>query len=704
MSARYSVTPEDEFFQSLNESLQTEYDSHMMSYFISDLIAAINTLEYNADDGFLSDTDEDFCFTPPFSKTHTFSESSERDKPSAEASTNSQNLSVADIFADFQNDQEAIRMDLNCPEKEIILELQSDVDSLGNNSCCSDIFAEFEDEVEIMDSDVDSPNSVSEHVNDVQLRENGVRDTQNAEETTSATKSSNISAPRIDQEAEEPCDEVMKEDTVRNKSSAPGAPATYVARIEYPRTINYEIETPQIEHPACQAVFTESTVSETQEQGYSTSDTSFRGFLPVEISPQSYFRSTEHTDPNLTFCEEFYTFHSAPPGRDIDINTTFCEEYEATNNFSPVMLTAVSNARRGRDSDVNTTFCEEYESVNNFFPDGNSTQATNFNFEEVYLQCCLEGQNANRNTNSSQNIRGQYFITEIEKLVLRLQNDLKRGVKLTITVPYRISWDNCMFIDKRVKLQPLSDGRTRTIQSRSRIAMILYVASFVYTLLINNTTCTKREIYYSDPSFLQSQAKVDSVVKDICLILDATPWEIGIFSCSKGLIAGSIKITFEDDKTLDVENVEGGVLLPQHTMNIKKVETLAKFVLLVEKHTIYEKLLTENFLTRLKPCILITGKGYPDTNTRYILKKIWDDCKCPIYALVDADPYGIEIMLSCRHGSLNMSYCDLAIPSINWIGVLPSEIKKYKLKSLQLTNEDCIRLDGKLYKKQKLKL
>lgn len=42
------------------------------------------------------------------------------------------------------------------------------------------------------------------------------------------------------------------------------------------------------------------------------------------------------------------------------------------------------------------------------------------------------------------------------------------------------------------------------------------------------------------------------------------------------------------------------------TTTIKKVETTAKFVLLVEKHTVYQKLLTDNILIRMNPCILIT--------------------------------------------------------------------------------------------------
>lgn len=49
-----------------------------------------------------------------------------------------------------------------------------------------------------------------------------------------------------------------------------------------------------------------------------------------------------------------------------------------------------------------------------------------------------------------------------------------------------------------------------------------------------------------------------------------------------------------------------GILLPHQTMAIKKVETAAKFVLLVEKHTVYERLLVDDILNRLHPCILVT--------------------------------------------------------------------------------------------------
>lgn len=53
---------------------------------------------------------------------------------------------------------------------------------------------------------------------------------------------------------------------------------------------------------------------------------------------------------------------------------------------------------------------------------------------------------------------------------------------------------------------------------------------------------------------------VDGAIKDVCLILNARPWEIGILSSSKGLIAGSIRLTLNDDTIIDVGNIDGGRL------------------------------------------------------------------------------------------------------------------------------------------------
>jgi DNA topoisomerase VI subunit A len=49
-----------------------------------------------------------------------------------------------------------------------------------------------------------------------------------------------------------------------------------------------------------------------------------------------------------------------------------------------------------------------------------------------------------------------------------------------------------------------------------------------------------------------------------------------------------------------------GVLIPQGVHRVVRLESSARFILLVEKDAAFQKLLDEGILERLGPCILIT--------------------------------------------------------------------------------------------------
>lgn len=109
----------------------------------------------------------------------------------------------------------------------------------------------------------------------------------------------------------------------------------------------------------------------------------------------------------------------------------------------------------------------------------------------------------------------------------------------------------------------------------------------------------------------------------------------------------------------------------------------AKFVMIVEKDATFQRLMDDDFCTKLSPCIIITvcfflfattlrqilapihlnvvcfservvlllcihnrrvcvdqGKGVPDVNSRLMVRKLWDALHIPVFALVDADPHG----------------------------------------------------------------
>jgi len=105
-------------------------------------------------------------------------------------------------------------------------------------------------------------------------------------------------------------------------------------------------------------------------------------------------------------------------------------------------------------------------------------------------------------------------------------------------------------------------------------------------------------------------------------------------------------ITLVDNEVIDC-TIPGGAQIPQMISNITSIRVKAEFVLIIEKDAIFQKLLEEN-CSRVLRCILVTGKGYPDVATRMLVKMLSEKMNLPVYIIVDADPFGIDIMLIYR--------------------------------------------------------
>ena len=96
------------------------------------------------------------------------------------------------------------------------------------------------------------------------------------------------------------------------------------------------------------------------------------------------------------------------------------------------------------------------------------------------------------------------------------------------------------------------------------------------------------------------------------------------------------------------------------------------------------------------PSIIITAKGQPDMATRMFIKKINDELKLPILAIMDADVYGFEILRVYSVGSKALSFeaSNLAVPNIKWLGLLPADLEESsgfgipKDVHLQMTKSD----------------
>jgi DNA topoisomerase VI subunit A len=118
------------------------------------------------------------------------------------------------------------------------------------------------------------------------------------------------------------------------------------------------------------------------------------------------------------------------------------------------------------------------------------------------------------------------------------------------------------------------------------------------------------------------------------------------------------------------------------------------FIFVVEKGTIYNHFLEEEFPQKLK-CIMVTAYGMPDERTRTFLRLLQEKTGLPIYGMADPDPYGIDIMKTYVKGSTSLAHCNLrlAIPAIHWIGIFISDIEELEKKKKKTVLRNCPNLN-----------
>ncbi|KAM4623140.1 meiotic recombination protein SPO11-like [Discoglossus pictus] len=276
-------------------------------------------------------------------------------------------------------------------------------------------------------------------------------------------------------------------------------------------------------------------------------------------------------------------------------------------------------------------------------------------------------------------------LAAIENIIQGVLESLAKNQAPVLTFDNRSSWANIEF-SKTVGLQMMKDCITRKVRSDSpksaqKFALMLKILSVIYKLVQTNTYATKRDIYYDNVQLYGTQIIVDSIINDISCMLKMPRISLHILSTSKGCLAGDLWFTEEDGTKVNCSGKSTGVLVPSNVEGITNIYTRAKFILIIEKDATFQRCLDDDFCSKCGPCILITGKGVPDLNTRLLIRKLWDQLHIPILTLVDADPHGIEIMCIYKYGSVSMSFeaHHLTVPSISWLGLLPSDLERLNI-------------------------
>ncbi|KAJ4483485.1 topoisomerase acting in meiosis [Lentinula aciculospora] len=204
----------------------------------------------------------------------------------------------------------------------------------------------------------------------------------------------------------------------------------------------------------------------------------------------------------------------------------------------------------------------------------------------------------------------------------------------------------------------------------------------MHEAVIENVPVTKRDIYYRDVPLFKDQRVVDTIVDDVAASLKLERSDLNVRATSKGIFCGStFSIYLSSGNVIHGNDSEASLIPAGEDVETFNVDEDLAWVLIVEKDAVFQTLCHLNASNHpLLPGkgLLITGKGYPDMATRHLVKTLSDSLPqtIPIMALVDGDPYGLDILSVYKHGSSRLRHENgkLAAERVEWMGLLSSEL------------------------------
>jgi DNA topoisomerase-6 subunit A len=248
--------------------------------------------------------------------------------------------------------------------------------------------------------------------------------------------------------------------------------------------------------------------------------------------------------------------------------------------------------------------------------------------------------------------------------------------------------------------------RALTVNTAKTFAQTLKMMALSRELVLTSDFATKRDAYYQSKNWGEAmfteQGESDMVMDDIEAMFSVEgvsreqlryiPDEHG------GAVAGELIVNDTDLETGKIERIDctkfgsGAYSIPSLVEHLT-FETKAKFILCIETGGMFQRLQSHKFWQK-SHCILISMAGVPTRATRRFVRRLSDQCKLPVYAFVDCDPYGISnIYRTLKVGSGNAAHINrfFCVPQASFLGVTPSDIVEYKLPTHPLKDVDVKR-------------
>lgn len=282
---------------------------------------------------------------------------------------------------------------------------------------------------------------------------------------------------------------------------------------------------------------------------------------------------------------------------------------------------------------------------------------------------------------------------ELENMGKQIVSEIKKGENPRFVATTRTR-SNILYDAKVGYLRLGKNEEERSflnVAQSKKFMQTMAIAAKCHQFLVQNLHTTIRGLYYQlkfslgedvDESIFDEQAESNPLIEDLEVSLGVKREGLNLNANRKGVLAGNMKVldTFGNEKVeIDCSKMgRSGWQIPSDVDNdIEFVDIKAKYVLVVEKDALWQRLNEDNFW-KTENIILITPQGQASRGTRRIIRKLADK-GLPIYVFTDSDAWGWYIYWTIKTGSINLAYIGSAVatPEARFIGVTMSDLDKY---------------------------
>lgn len=296
-------------------------------------------------------------------------------------------------------------------------------------------------------------------------------------------------------------------------------------------------------------------------------------------------------------------------------------------------------------------------------------------------------------------------MTALKEMANSVARTAKGGRAPNFDIPSR-SLSNVKF-NKSQKIVEMGGGKNRRelfnlSQAKSFMQTVL-VGSGCKRLIEQGKTTSIRGLYYmlkhkiadTKENTFDEQSDCDPIIEDVEVTLDSLREELHLYASNRGNMMGDLTL-IDNGTELNCSRVgRNGYSIPSivEPEIVKFVKHNAKFILHVEKDTVFSRFVEDEFWKKHK-CILTHGSGQPPRGVRRLLNRMHKELKLPIYCLLDNDPWGYYIYSVIKQGSINLAYESqrMAIPNARFMGLRSKDYERCGLsESVQIALSDTDR-------------